>query len=82
MRGRAPDINLIEGEVRRHVFQGDSTVLYIAVLEGRELAVRQSYRSDEEPPAPGSPVRIGIAPRDTVVVPADEIAAEAPVDLR
>ena len=73
--GAAPDLNVITGQVRQHVFQGDSTVLYVALPDGSDLAVRQAYRSDEAPPGVGSAVSVGVAPRDTVVVPAEDAAA-------
>lgn len=73
----APDLNVIEGTVRQHVFQGDSIVTYVALPDGHYIAVRRSHGLDEELPAVASPVRVGIAPRDTIIVPADDGPADA-----
>ena len=73
--GSAPDLNVIHGQVRQHVFQGDSTVLYVALPDGSDLAVRQAYGGEEAPPEIGTAVIVGVAPRDTVVVPAQDLPA-------
>jgi putative spermidine/putrescine transport system ATP-binding protein len=70
-----PQLNVIEGKLRQHVFQGDSIVSYVTLADGREIAVRRSQGFGERTPEPGDKVRIGIAPRDTIIVPDDEPAA-------
>ena len=73
--GAAPELNVIRGQVRRHVFQGDSTVVYVTLPDGSDLAVRQAHGGEEAPPGVGTPVSVGVAPRDTVVVPAEDMPA-------
>jgi putative spermidine/putrescine transport system ATP-binding protein len=64
------DLNEIEGRIRQHVFQGDSQLTYVTVAEGREIAVRRSHAVDTARHAPGTPVRVGFSPADTIIVPA------------
>jgi putative spermidine/putrescine transport system ATP-binding protein len=71
------DLNTIDGTVRQHVFQGDSVVTFVSLPDGHDIAVRHPYRNDSEHLQPGTAVRVGIAPRDTIVVPVENATATA-----
>ena len=72
--GPGPGMNHIRGHVRQSVFHGDSVMIYVAVAEGHEIALRIPLRGDVTLPQPGDEVRIGFGPGDTIVVPAEDAA--------
>ena len=70
-------LNLLEGSVSEIVFQGESMLLYIDLGETGTIATRQATSRAllDRLPEPGARVRLGLHPKDTVVVPAAEPAA-------
>ncbi len=77
LRLMAPDepdtgLNLLEGRVADIVFQGESLLLYVDIPETGRIATRQpsSRAVLERLPEEGAPIRLGLDPRDTIVVPA------------
>jgi putative spermidine/putrescine transport system ATP-binding protein len=63
-------LNVFEGTAREVVYQGESTLLYVDLAGGSEIAIRQPATSAGPPlPAPGAPVRLGLAPGDAMLVP-------------
>ncbi len=66
-----PDINLLEGQVKEVVYQGDSLLVYVSLVGGTEIAVRSPTRREtwENLPETGGHVRLGLHPEDTIVVP-------------
>jgi len=70
----APDeaTNVITGQVRQTVFQGDSVVAYIATADGQEIALRRPHQSGEMLPEVGTEVRVGFSVDDTIIVPKDD----------
>ena len=65
-------LNRLEGTVTDVVYQGDSFLMYARLADGSEVSVRGVVRSEtisSLPPA-GSTVRLGLHPRDTVLIPA------------
>jgi putative spermidine/putrescine transport system ATP-binding protein len=75
--GASSDGNSVEGRVRQHIFQGDSVVSYVTIGDGHEVAVRFAQTAETVLPDPGTPVRIGFAAADTIVVPADDASTAA-----
>jgi putative spermidine/putrescine transport system ATP-binding protein len=70
--GDANGLNLFDGTVREVVYQGESSLIYVALKDGGELAARRPARSDDAVSIdPGRPIRLGIAPADMVIVPAE-----------
>lgn len=63
-------VNAIKGQVRQSVFHGDSVMIYVAVHDGHEIALRIPHRGKVSLPQPGDHVRLGYAIEDTIVVPA------------
>ena len=63
--------NVVAGEVRQSVFQGDSVVTYVTLAQGHEIAVRQPHRASRVLPKAGSAVEIGFSLEDTIIVPKD-----------
>jgi putative spermidine/putrescine transport system ATP-binding protein len=65
-------LNRLEATVSDVVYQGDSYLLYARLPDGAELAVRGVVRSDTVSALPpvGGRVRLAVAARDTVLVPA------------
>jgi len=65
-------LNLFEGTVREVVYQGESSLVYVSLAGGLELSVRRPTRgTDAVPIEPGAPIRMGLAPADVVIVPAE-----------
>ncbi|HUF55733.1 MAG TPA: ABC transporter ATP-binding protein [Thermohalobaculum sp.] len=73
----AGTLNVIEGMVREKVYQGESLLLYVDLPDGTSIATRQSTQREvlDRIPETGQPVRLGIDPQDTLVVPAEDRAA-------
>jgi putative spermidine/putrescine transport system ATP-binding protein len=65
-------LNRLDATVSDVVYQGDSYLMYARLPDGAELAVRGVVRSDTVAALPpvGGTVALGLAPRDTVLVPA------------
>jgi putative spermidine/putrescine transport system ATP-binding protein len=65
-------LNLFEGRAKEIVYQGESTLLYVTLADGTEIAVRQPATSaGPSLPAVGQPVRLALAPADSSLVPAE-----------
>ena len=73
----ADGVNILEGTVRETVYQGESILLYVALSEDVVIATRQATQHEllDRIPQAGHPVRLGIDPKDTVVVPGESNAA-------
>ena len=68
--GEGEGMNCFEGRVTGAVYQGDTLLLQAVLHDGSPVALRLTTRGGEgPPPAPGKPVRIGIAVTDTVLLP-------------
>lgn len=68
--GEGEDMNCFDGRVTGAVYQGDTLLLQAVLNGGSPAALRLTTRGGEgPPPAPGTPVRIGIAVSDTVLLP-------------
>jgi putative spermidine/putrescine transport system ATP-binding protein len=69
----AEGLNLLEGTVTEIVFQGESMLLYVDLGEGGTIATRQATSRAllDRMPETGGRVRLGLHPKDTVVVPAE-----------
>ena len=75
LNGSGGDTNTIEGTVKELVYQGESFLLYVKLPGGTEIAMRQPTRREvfESIPESGQPIKLGIHPHDTIVVPPEEI---------
>ena len=71
--GESEGLNVLEGRVKEHVYQGESFLLYVTLGDGVEIAMRQPTRREvlAAAPGPGQPIRLGIHPEDTVLVTED-----------
>ena len=68
----ADGLNIFEGVAKEVIYQGESTLLYVTLPGGVEIAVRQPATSaGPQLPAPGAPVRLALAPADANLVPAE-----------
>ena len=68
--GEGEGMNCFDGCVTGAVYQGDTLLLQAVLGDGSPVALRLTTRGGEgPPPAPGTPVRIGIAVSDTVLLP-------------
>jgi putative spermidine/putrescine transport system ATP-binding protein len=67
------DLNLLSGHLKELVYQGDSSLLYVTLIGGHEVAVRQPMnRAAETALSVGAPITLGLAPEDTILVPASD----------
>jgi putative spermidine/putrescine transport system ATP-binding protein len=66
--GEADGLNLLQGRIKEIVYQGESSLIYVTLDAGQEIAFRQAASAGL---AVGAPVRLGLAPSDTIVVPAE-----------
>jgi putative spermidine/putrescine transport system ATP-binding protein len=64
-------LNLLEGRVKEHVYQGESFLLYVTLGNDVEIAMRQPTRREvlERVPEAGEIIRLAIHPEDTILVP-------------
>ncbi|MGF1610587.1 MAG: ABC transporter ATP-binding protein [Kiloniellales bacterium] len=68
-------LNLLEGRVKEHVYQGESFLLYVTLSvpggDDVEIAMRQPTRREvlARVPEAGKPIRLAIHPEDTILVP-------------
>ena len=69
--GEGDGLNVFDGTVTEVVYQGESSLVYVTLDTGGEIAVRRPARSADATIAePGRPIRLGLAPADAVIVPA------------
>ena len=64
--------NVFAGQVKELVYQGESSLLYVSLADGQPIAIRQPTGGAQSAPSPGAPIMLGLAPSDTLIVPADE----------
>jgi putative spermidine/putrescine transport system ATP-binding protein len=65
-------LNVLDGTVKEVVYQGESSLVYVTLAGGSEVALRRAARSNDATLAEvGSPIRLGLAPSDAVIVPAE-----------
>ena len=72
--GSEDGLNVLEGTAREIVYQGESTLLYVDLPDGAEIAIRQPATSlGQSMPEPGAPVRLGLPAKDTMLVPSEAL---------
>lgn len=65
-------MNIFEGNVKEIVYQGETSLVYVTLAGGGELAFRRPARSNDGTVAEvGSSIRLGLASADAVIVPAE-----------
>ena len=70
--GDGDGLNQLDGEVREIVYQGESSLLYVALPGGQQIAIRQPTSNAAAGACEiGQSIRLGLAPADTVLVPAE-----------
>jgi putative spermidine/putrescine transport system ATP-binding protein len=70
--GDHSSMNIFEGIVQEVVYQGETSIIYVTIAGGGELAFRRPARSDDSTVAGlGAPIRLGLSPADAVIVPAE-----------
>ncbi len=62
-------LNTFDGRVKELVYQGESSLLYVTLADGQEIAIRQTSSSANISPPAGAAIRLGLSPSDTIVVP-------------
>jgi putative spermidine/putrescine transport system ATP-binding protein len=68
----ARGLNRLDGQVKEVVYQGESSLLYVTLAGGQLIAIRQpATNAAPAVPGIGAPIRLGLAPSDTILVPAD-----------
>jgi len=69
--GEDRGLNCLDGTVTDRIFQGESFLLYVKLAGGAAITVRSPSRRESMVAAPevGSPIRLGLHPEDTIVVP-------------
>ena len=74
--GHADGLNLLDGRLIAAVYQGDSSLLQVALADGTTVGVRCASFGDSatDELALGAHLTLGLAPRDTVLLPAEAIA--------
>lgn len=72
-----PDSNLIDATLIQAVYQGDSSLLQVALADGTRLQVRNPSTgvADSAPPEPGRTLRLALGLHDTVLLAPDGGAA-------
>ncbi|MEO1192971.1 MAG: ABC transporter ATP-binding protein [Pseudomonadota bacterium] len=70
------DLNLITGQVKERVYQGESFLLYVGLDDGQTLTIRQPTRraSLANIPGEGGDIALGLHPQDTILVPDEDRA--------
>ena len=63
--------NEFDGVVKEIVYQGESSLLYITLGSSHEIAIRQPSIGATMPSTPGQPVRLAMAPGDSIIVTAE-----------
>ncbi len=62
-------MNRFEGRVHSAIYQGDTLLLQIVLGDGSPVSLRMATRGDDAPPpTAGSPIAVGIAVSDTVLL--------------
>ncbi len=70
--GGGDGFNVFDGTAREVVYQGESTLLYVDLPDGIELAIRLPATSAGPTlPQPGAPVRLGLPACDAILVPGE-----------
>ncbi len=69
--GQGGDLNCLTGTVSDLIFQGESFLFYVKIADGTVIAVRSPSRRESIAAVPGvgEPIRLGLHPEDTIVVP-------------
>ena len=67
----APGLNLLRGQVRDIIYQGESVLLEVALPDGTVLPVRSisARGAMAAVPGTGAPITLGLAPEDTFLLP-------------
>ena len=70
--GSDGDFNCLTGTVKELVYQGESFIFYVSLDGGAEIVVRSPSRREALAVVPerGQPIRLGLHPEDTILVPA------------
>ncbi|WP_442286733.1 ABC transporter ATP-binding protein [Variovorax sp. M-6] len=72
----ADGLNVFGGRLVAQVYQGDSALLHVALDDGTMVWLRHAtHGTGKSAPEPGAPVRLGLSPQDTVLLPAEGSAA-------
>ncbi|MFA6966358.1 ABC transporter ATP-binding protein [Bosea sp. (in: a-proteobacteria)] len=62
-------MNRFDGKVQSAIYQGETLLLQIVLTDGSPVTLRMATRGDEAPaPTSGSPIAVGIAISDTVLL--------------
>ena len=71
--GAGEGLNRLAGTVKELVYQGESLLVYVALPDGVEIAVRSPSRREALAalPEPGKTVHLGLHPEDAILVPDD-----------
>ncbi|MES2098740.1 MAG: ABC transporter ATP-binding protein [Pseudomonadota bacterium] len=74
--GHVDGLNLLDARLIAVVYQGDSSLLQVALADGTTVGVRCASfgESATDGLAPGARITLGLAPRDTVLLPAEAVA--------
>ncbi len=69
--GSGSDLNCLTGTVKELVYQGESFIFYVSLDGGAEIVVRSPSRREALAVVPerGQPIRLGLHPEDTILVP-------------
>ena len=70
-----PGFNLLAATLVATVYQGDSSLLQVALPDGTRLQVRSASIGAAAPTEPGRALRLALAVQDTVLLPPDGAAA-------
>jgi hypothetical protein len=70
-----PGFNLLAATLAATVYQGDSSLLQVALPDGTRLHVRSASIGAATPTEPGRALRLALAVQDTVLLPPDGAAA-------
>jgi putative spermidine/putrescine transport system ATP-binding protein len=74
-RDQAPlDMNCLVGRLSESVYQGETSILYVDLGDGRQLGVRRSTAEGGQADdlMPGKLIYLGLAPADTVILPPED----------
>ena len=70
--GDGAGLNTFDGTVKEVVYQGESSLVYVTLAGGGEIALRRAARqSDAALGEVGAQIRLGLAPADAVIVPTE-----------
>ena len=74
--GHAEGLNLLDARLIAAVYQGDSSLLQVALTDGTAVGVRCASFGESAAAglAPGARITLGLAPRDTVLLPVEATA--------